>query len=87
LSCLQLQQSSDRTLATRHTKEFNVNGKTVSRWIGCLGIVEYDNVENLIHYKSSDDGWWSKKHNVLFILYLIDLLNQKILYVALSDDL
>ena len=35
-------------------KEVTVNGKTLSKWVEVLSISEYDNNENLIHYKNSD---------------------------------
>ena len=46
-------------------KEVIVNGKTRSKWVEVLSISEYDNNENLIHFKDSNGSevWYKYDSN------------------------
>ena len=44
-------------------KEVTVNGKTLSKWVEVLSISEYDNNENLIHFKDSDGYEYWKEYD------------------------
>ena len=44
-------------------KEVTVNGKTLSKWVEVLSISEYDNNENLIHYKNSNGYEYWKEYD------------------------
>ena len=52
-------------------KEVTVNGKTLSKWVEVLSISEYDNNENLIHFKDSDgyEEWGEYDSNGNLIHY------------------
>ena len=44
-------------------KEVTVDGKTLSKWVEVLSISEYDNNENLIHFKDSDGYEYWKEYD------------------------